>query len=322
MIQSNYSTICANFLKGLSGRQKEIVARRFGLQNQKSKRETLEAIGQSQGITRERVRQIENEALGQLKKNSKELKPIFQNFADYFKKQNGIKREDLILEELGQKQKNQVYFLLNLADQFKRAGETEDFYSFWTSDLNALKRAQKSIDIFFNQLEKTKKLSPAPKNFVSSYLEISKKIQKIGEGLYGLKSWPEVSPRGVKDRAYIVFKKAQKPLHFTEVAILIGKNALPQTVHNELIKDDRFVLVGRGLYALKDWGYESGVVKNVIMKVLQESQKPLSREKILSEVLKQRFVKENTVLLNLANRNCFDKNEQGFYFLKGTCETA
>lgn len=316
MIQPNYSKICSAFLKSLAGRQKEIVVRRFGLANQKAQRETLEAIGQSQNITRERVRQIENEALLKLKENIKDLKPIFQDFTDYFKKQGGIKKEDLLLEDLGSKEKNQVYFLLNLADRFKRFGESDDFYSFWTVESGAFEKAVKSISAFSGYLEKTKKLASAPKNIIPSYLEISKKIQKTEDGFYGLKFWPEVSPRGVKDKAYIVFKKSQKPLHFTEVASLIGKNALPQTVHNELIKDDRFVLVGRGLYALRDWGYEPGVVKDIIVKVLKISQKPLSKEEVLSAVQKQRLVKENTVFLNLSDRNYFQRNEDGLYFLK------
>lgn len=319
MVQINYQKICAGLLKGLPSRQKEVILRRFGLQNLKSQRETLDAIGKSQSVTRERVRQIEKEGLLKLKNKKqqpRELKTIFQNFSNYFKKQGGIKKEDLLLEDLGSKQKNQVFFLLNLDDQFKRFSETEDFHSFWESQPNTFKKANELVNIFFNQLEETKKLSFAPKNYLSSYLEISKKIQKTENGLFGLKNWPEVNPRGVKDKAYIIFKKEQKPLHFTKVASLIGKNALSQTVHNELIKDARFVLVGRGLYALQEWGYTTGVVKDVIMKVLNDSQKPLSKEDIVTEVLKQRFVKENTVFLNLSDKNYFSKNENGFYSLK------
>jgi len=132
-----------------------------------------------------------------------------------------------------------------------------------------------------------------------------------------LKNWPEINPRGVKDNAYLVLLKTKKPLHFTQITKLINK-ALPQTVHNELIKDPRFVLVGRGIYGLRDWGYEPGLVKDVIFKVLKTSRAPLAKQQILAHVLKQRFVKENTILLNLSNRKYFSKNLQGKYQIRET----
>ena len=75
----------------------------------------------------------------------------------------------------------------------------------------------------------------------------------------------------------------------------------------------RFVLVGRGLYALGEWGYQPGQVKDVILSVLKESEKPLTREQVLDKVLKQRIVKANTVFLNLNNKKFFLKNPEGKY---------
>ena len=52
-------------------------------------------------------------------------------------------------------------------------------------------------------------------------------------------------------------------MHFKEVAEAIsktfGKKTHYATCHNELIKDSRFVLVGRGMYALAEWGYQAGI---------------------------------------------------------------
>ena len=153
-------------------------------------------------------------------------------------------------------------------------------------------------------------------------MEISKTIQLGPEGLFGLRDWPEINPRGVKDWAYLVLRKTKKPCHFIEVAKLINKfykterQTLPQTVHNELIKDARFVLVGRGLYGLKEWGYESGVIKEVIAKILKKAKKSLTQEEIVKEALSQRFVKRNTILLNLNNKESFLKNKEGKYTIK------
>jgi hypothetical protein len=319
----NYSQICSNFLKGLPKKQKEVITYRFGLKG--GRRETLESIGKNYGITRERVRQIEKDGLTKLEKEIKKYQKVFQYFKEYFKKVGGIKKEDRLLEELGsQNWQNQVYFLLTLGSNFQRFAETTDFYSFWTINQNSFLEAKKTIDSISNKLKKIGKplklkeltnFRPFNQKALTSYLEISKKIQKNSQGLFGLRDWPEINPRGVKDRAYLVFKKEKKPLHFTQVANLI-ESALPQTVHNELIKDPRFVLVGRGVYGLREWGYEEGAVRDVILKILKTAKKPLSKEEILEKTLKQRLVKENTILLNLSNKRYFLRTPEGYYKVK------
>ena len=159
-----------------------------------------------------------------------------------------------------------------------------------------------------------------------SYLEISKRIQPNKEGALGLVEWPEIKPRGVKDKAFLVFKKHGKPLHFTEVAKLIDKSdynmpnkkTYPQTVHNELIKDPRFVLVGRGTYALSEWGYVPGTIKDIITKVLKDKNEPMHKDEVVKQVLAQRFVAKNTVLMNLNNKKHFEKDSSDKYFLRKT----
>lgn len=318
----NYSQICSEILKGLPKRQKEVLLRRFGLRPKAQKRETLESIGKSISITRERVRQIERDGFLGLKPAAQNYSAVFQFLQEYLKKAGGLKKEDMLLEQLGgQKEKNQIYFLLTLGENFQRFGETENFYSLWALNQDYLSAAQKVIGSIYNKLKKTGKplnfddLKVLDRNTLISYLEISKKIQQSSEGLYGLKEWPTINPRGVKDKAYLVFQKEKRPLHFTEVASLLDKS-LPQTVHNELIKDPRFVLVGRGLYALEEWGYTPGYVKDVIYKTLKESKKLLTKKEILEKVLKQRLVKENTVLLNLSNKKYFLRTPEGNYTIR------
>jgi hypothetical protein len=113
-------------------------------------------------------------------------------------------------------------------------------------------------------------------------------------------------------------RKHGSPIHFLDIAKLIeklfNKKAHIATTHNELIKDKRFVLVGRGLYALAEWGYLSGVVKDVIKKVLSKHG-PLPKDEIIQKVLKERFVKENTILVNLQNNRFFKKDKEGRYHL-------
>lgn len=329
MSNINLSQVSQKLVETLPERQRNVLVRRFNLLPSKKERgkETLESIGKDYGITRERVRQIERDGILRLKSKVKEYKQIFQSFTRYVKKIGGLKREDILLEDLGGKDfKDEVYFLLHLAQNFERISETEDLHTFWSTDKKYSEKAFSVIETVekkLNEIGKPRSLkelmgltgiSENPK-FISSYLEISKKVQQNKKGYWGMRDWPEINPRGVKDKAYLVLKETQKPLHFNEVAGLI-EQALPQTVHNELIKDPRFVLVGRGIYALREWGYERGYVKDVISKVLKESQRPLSKEEILDQVLKQRLVKSNTVILNLSNKKYFSKTSDGNYTVR------
>lgn len=318
----NYQTIChSNLLKDLPGRQKDVLSRRFGLRGE---RQTLESIGRAYDITRERVRQIEEDGLRGLAKKLED--PLCQNVFHYFVKNlkaaHSLKRENLLLSQLGgEKFKNHVLFLLTLGKPFQRVSETADFHAFWSIDKNSFNLAKKQISAFISELKKKQKPLSLPLRLALSYIEISKNILKGPEGLYGLSDWPVIRPRGIKDKAYLVLKKEEKPLHFTQVASLINsslvlkspKSTVSQTVHNELIKDARFVLVGRGLYALGEWGYTPGVVREVITQVLKETKKSLNKEQIIKKVLEQRQVKPNTVLLNLQNKKHFIKNSKGYF---------
>ena len=155
---------------------------------------------------------------------------------------------------------------------------------------------------------------------LESYLRSSRKIKQNLFNEWGLVSWGTVQPKKINDKIYIVLKKAGKPLHFTEIANLINetkfdeKIAFPPTVHNELILDDKYVLVGRGIYALKEWGYKPGNGADVIVDVLGEKG-PMTKDEIIEAVLDQRNVKKSTVYLSLMNSNKIKKNEQGKYAL-------
>ncbi|MDD5145588.1 MAG: sigma factor-like helix-turn-helix DNA-binding protein [Candidatus Pacebacteria bacterium] len=322
-MNQNYQKICQDLLKKLSPRIKDVILRRFALKG--GEKETLESIGKDLKVTRERVRQIEESGLEKIRPEIKNYSKIYQDISEYISLEGGLKKENVLLEKFGgKKYQAQINFLLSLSDDFKRFGETEDFYSFWTNNEDSFELARKTINSLLNKLkeigkpitfDKLKSLESADEKTFLSFLEISKKIQKNQEGLYGLKEWPEINPRGIKDKAFLIFKKVGKPLHFTDVTKLI-EGALTQTVHNELIRDSRFVLVGRGIYALSEWGYKPGQVKDVILKILKESKRPMTKEEVLSEVAKQRLVKENTILLNLSNKNYFSRDPEGKYIVR------
>ncbi|MDO8667805.1 MAG: sigma factor-like helix-turn-helix DNA-binding protein [bacterium] len=155
-----------------------------------------------------------------------------------------------------------------------------------------------------------------------SVLQAAKKIEQNKFGHWGIDESREIKPKTINDKIYLILKNNSKPMHFAEIADRINqigfdkKQANAATVHNELILDDKYILVGRGLYGLKEWGYEKGTVTEVIEKVMIEADRPLNREEIINKVLGQRMVKKATINLALMNRDKFEPASDGKYAIK------
>ncbi|MDE2188806.1 MAG: winged helix-turn-helix domain-containing protein, partial [Patescibacteria group bacterium] len=189
---------------------------------------------------------------------------------------------------------------------------------------NDLLPESEMVDTFIKHLGET---SEKYKNqeIIKRWLNLSKKVGKNALGEWGVSHSPNIHTKGVRDYAFLVIRKHGSPIHFREVANQISKvfkkKAHVATTHNELIKDPRFVLVGRGLYALSEWGYMSGVVRDVISAIIEKSG-PLSKEDIIAKVLKERYVKENTIAVNLQNPKYFKRDKDGRYHVAGEKVTA
>ncbi|MBI3294118.1 MAG: hypothetical protein HYZ71_05245 [Deltaproteobacteria bacterium] len=329
-------------LKKLSSRRmQDVIRRRFGLSG--GKVATLESIGREYKITRERVRQIEADALKLLRRDEHltALRPLFQVLEARLAGLGNLAAHHRFLSECTDKANHRdLVLLLTLNKLFHRLPETDAQHERWTLDRQIAAAVEKVLAGLAHDLEKTtatvseqKLYEIAAKNAVEvmghepeqpvleAYLAISKLISKNPYGEYGLISWPTISPTGVKDKAYAALAKSGQPLHFRQVALAIDqagwsrRKAHPQTVHNELIKDKRFVLVGRGLYGLAQWGFEPGAVREVLMSVFKAAQKPLSKEQAIKLVLEKRAVKPQTILLNLQNKSLFRKTDNETYTL-------
>lgn len=323
-------------LKQLPERSRQILERRYGI-GKNTEKETLEAIGKDYTITRERVRQIENHAFGKLKDHlsADEIKTVSEHLAESMVEHGRIAEENTLLENLAEhdSQKNHLYFLLLLAGGFLRTRENDEFHNRWSTDAASQKKVEQAIAELHKKLNEhplsekemvstfmdclPDKETP-PEATLASWLRISKRIAKNPFGEWGLIDSPYIRPRGIRDLAYLFMRKHGSPMHFREVAAgitnTLKRNAHPQTVHNELIKDNRFVLVGRGLYALTEWGYEPGIVRNVIQSILKQHG-PITKEELVKRVLKERHVKDNTIVINLQNKKYFQKLDNGTYTL-------
>ncbi|MBU0597824.1 winged helix-turn-helix domain-containing protein, partial [Patescibacteria group bacterium] len=177
------------------------------------------------------------------------------------------------------------------------------------------------IDLFKGTELFTKNQSQISEDIIISYLEISPGISKNPFDEYGLTEWGSIVPKRMNDKIYLILKRHKEPLHFTEIAQKINeakfdnRKSYPPTVHNELILNDKYILVGRGIYALKEWGYKPGVVSNVLIDILKKENRPMSRDELVNQVLQQRIVKKNTIHLALTEKTKFKKLTDGTYQL-------
>ncbi|MDP6387766.1 MAG: sigma factor-like helix-turn-helix DNA-binding protein [Candidatus Pacebacteria bacterium] len=323
----------------LPPRAREVVTNRYGLGKNIGKM-TLEAIGSQYGITRERVRQIENAALGSIRKSDafSSEKNTFNELASAIDSLGGIVSEDELLELISKDKntQNHALLLLVLGDEFSKRKDDDEFKSHWYVDEeleDAVHRALKNVyenlsledlipepELINSFLDEVKDLNKKYKDeeIARRWLTISKMLGKNPLGEWGVADSSNVRVKGMRDYAYLAIKKNGSPMHFTEVAKAIsnffGIKAHTATCHNELIKDPRFVLVGRGLYALSEWGYTSGVVKDVIAEILKKHGS-LTKEEIIDKVRKERYIKDNTIIVNLQNRDHFKINKDEKYLI-------
>jgi hypothetical protein len=337
------AALTETLLATLDTRSKDIVSRRYGISSGAG--ETLESIGQEYGITRERVRQIQSQARRSLRGHEADLAPVAQVFADIFDSHGGVMAEvhvvDLVNQRFGQSYPSTITgFYLDVLPPYQYISRDSHFAPHWRHPelvqphVPTVVETAEAVLAAHNHPIPEEKLMAAlkaaleesghqvPDLHIRAQLTASKRIAKTTFGEWGLVNWSETNPRGVGDKAYAVMRRHGKPEHFTEITKLINaagfdhKTANPQTVHNELIKDSRFVLVGRGLYGLAEWGYIPGTVADVIASLLSKAGKPLTRDEVIEKVMEQRHVKKNTILLGLQNHERFARTGEDRYTLR------
>jgi hypothetical protein len=362
----NFQDLLVNMLGKLSEREQEILKKRYHLTSDLEKKSTLKQIGDFYNITRERVRQIEKEAirklleLKQANEFSDQLNALDSELKTYLEQNGGLAREDHLLEnhakanhEFGFLHTNAYLFALeNLIDSAKVADSHDDLYRAWhlkDANIDSIADYLKQVEAHVGEngkvfskedilsaaedkltaelraaidkyLEKHSGLELA--TILNSYLNASTKIEKNILGNWGLATWDNVRPKKLGDKIQLVFEKTNEPLHFREIADQINganfdhKNVCAATVHNELIANGNYVLIGRGIYALKDWGYMAGTVADIIESILTKSDKPMTKDELYNEVLKQRKVNKSTIYLTLINKDKFEKAAANTFTLK------
>lgn len=319
-------------------REKEVISRRFGLEG---RHETLEAVGEDMHITRERVRQIEKTALDRLRqKLDADKSPSFIQFEKLIIRElvevgRAATVNSLTKNLLGQQNKTtvaEIHLITVLMSKLTTVTENNTYHQgaiispnedYEEKDLRReidnivelirKKREPIRIDDIFDEAKRYEH----PRN-IEAIACLSKALATL-DGKWGLISWPGVNPRNIRDKIYVILSQRGKPMHYSDIAESIKNsdfrrnNITKQAVHNELIKDARFILIGRGIYALAEWGYKKGTIADVITDILTESKDPLPRKEIVKKVLKARQVRESTILLNLQNNPNFKRVGKALY---------
>jgi hypothetical protein len=337
-------------LDGLKEKEKKVLIERGGLTGQKPK--TLKKVGEKLFLTRERIRQIEKRAFEKLTEKKviqENLNPVFVALNQLLGKHGGVISDDKAILYLSKRieQNEEPLFAHNVkfalrASGFTRIKKSPIVKPSWTSiknlswslldkvvlefekilkACNKITRTRDIINLFKREKIYRREYKRLDDSLLFGILHIGQHILKVeNTDTWGLTSWPEINPKTIHNWTYYVVKKYGQPIHFTKIGQLVGK-ALGEkkfnlkTVHNVLISDKRFVLVGNGLYALKEWGYEPGTVCDVIKRILKKEKNPLTVSEITKRVLLERQVRINTVLVNLQNKDEFCRIDRATYAL-------
>ncbi|MFA6991700.1 MAG: sigma factor-like helix-turn-helix DNA-binding protein [Candidatus Gracilibacteria bacterium] len=342
--QINLPEIINEMFLVLNPKEKEVITQRFSLSNQSKK--TLESIGQQFSVTRERIRQIEKIALSKLRRTVRTTRlNVINEIADKVIEENGgliletslIAKIIIAIASTNDVDGNIVKLALTINQNLKKTDKSNTTHPFWHLKDMDISMVNTVVSAAMRVLKKKNDVVSVPKlvtqirqqlgdkaaqstdPMIVSSLEIDKRLKSTENGI-GLMTWRHINPKSIRDKAYIVLKREKKPMHFVEIANKIAgagfdkKVVTTQAVHNELIRYDQFVLVGRGLYALKEFGYDKGTVADIIENLLKKKS-PMTKQEIIEGVLKQRYVKKGTISLNLQKNPQFVRVGRAVYKL-------
>lgn len=269
-------------------REREIIARRFGLYD---RRETLEQIGELLGITRERVRQLEKAILARLKAIAEEghadIAAVERQLIRHLHEMGGAARLTELTDRLNpgasELDRAHVAFISELAPHLTVLGENDNYHhGVAIRERHDEKSLKQDVDTIVSTIKTHgtplslhalhERLSHDHPDQVRALASLSKHLAHLKDS-WGLTRWPTVNPKNIRDKIYVILQEKGKPMHFSEISDAIKqsdfrrKDVTTQAIHNELIKDKRFVLIGRGIYALNEWGYDRGTVADIIAEI-------------------------------------------------------
>ncbi|MDD2907778.1 MAG: sigma factor-like helix-turn-helix DNA-binding protein [Candidatus Gracilibacteria bacterium] len=332
-----------DILRSLSDKERRVIEKRVGINSEK---ETLQNIGNSfsPAITRERVRQIEDSGIKKIGRIIKStlLTDIQTSAMNFIKLHGGVISKNRLINNVikdlninGDVNQSVLEMIIQSDYEIKKSKQKlgcqiyfhlpsiqkNDIENIYKEGLKILKKKKDVVSknaLFENILTNLNKKVSIP--FIDSCLELFDDIVYGEEDLVGLTKWKILNPKTLKDKAIYVMKKEKTPMHFVEISNkitqMLEEKVKVNTIHNELIRNNEFVLIGRGIYALKEWGFNPGTVLDVISSILEKKGEPMNTEDITKEVLKIRNVKQTTIYMNLQNKKAIERVGRNYYQLK------
>lgn len=341
---TNYAQIIGELINILNEKESNVIRRRYGLTQ--AGNETLAAIGNDYNVTRERVRQIQSYALKKLQRNAKQTKlteikewalnilkesgdiiteatyesQLKIKFPDFTNNLSDLKLATILFDEINY-ESNKIHF----RPHFRKKELTLSNIKTITATARKILK-EKNESFSQNQLithiqEKVKEKGlELRKKTILSAIKLDRRITVKSDSI-SLTGWRHVNPKTLFDKILFVLNKNSGPMHFTEISNAIidnkfdNKKVSQQAVHNELINKKEFVLVGRGVYALKEWGFTKGTVSDVIKEIIEENG-PTEYHKLITSVLERRHVKPITIQININNKKIFHRDENNLVHIR------
>ena len=311
---------------------------RFGLDGKKKR--TLQEIADEYSLTRERIRQVQNIAIAKLRENecAALLSAAFTDLEEMLRSCGGAASADTlcaVCEFATKSEQNYILLLLTVGDNFYASPATDDIDHYWYVNEEhknavdaALNRIHDYVGAKGDALLTEEELQNAFESVSGEYKErlpaytdtmgLSRKVKKNPLGEWGFVTHPEITLSGLAGYIRIVLREADEPLHFNEIADRVskikGEECHRGSCHNELVRRDEFILVGRGLYALESMGYRPGTIADIIVAGMKECG-PMTQKEVIDYVSKERHVKPQSIVLTLGKKGLFTKDERSRYFL-------
>ncbi len=333
-------------LQSVSEKEKVVICSRIGLNGDKK---TLQEIGNNfkPSITRERVRQIEASGIEKIGRviRSSDLWVFQEKAIEILKIHGGVLTKDNLVNALIKENDldsalnpSVLEIIVQAEKQINKSKPKLGYRTyFYLDDINvkmiseiqkesvkALKKKKDVIEdrLLFSIAYRNLQQKYANLDFilVNSLWDIFEDIVKWEGNLVWLTKWKILNPKTLKDKAIYVMKKEKIPMHFigisNKITEYLGEKVKVSTIHNELIRNNDFVLIGRWIYALKEWWFKSGTVLDVIIDIMKESSEAMKTEDIITNVLKVRNVKNATIYMNLQNKKYIERVWRNYYQLK------
>lgn len=336
-----------DILSYCKNKEQLILMKKFGLDG--GKEIPLQKIGKDYSLTRERVRQIETQALMRFRRlivGNETYMSVLEESKKILEVHGGLLGEDALISKIINKNlfkfSKQELKLILVSDfdltylkrnkDLERAFYIEPLYEDLLTKLvlfsiNHFKARGESQDLyeFISELKEEfaedLKHIPSLKNdlFYINFFAIVKEMTLL-DGKIWLTSFEDINPKTVKLKMLYTIRRLNKPVHFQELPAKIlerfpGELTKINTVHNELVKNnDLFINLGLGTYGLKERGYQGGSVRDILIRIFKKANRPMTAKELTKEVLREKMVSPNTVVLNLQKfKTDFQRVDKGTY---------